>query len=325
MTNSPAQTTRLSSKSQEASLKVCRSSNDRISVLPDELIHQILSFLSTKEAAATSVLSKRWVSLWTLVPTLNLEDSDCCRNDEQAKMKFLNFVDRVLLQNKAGSVEKFRLNCYPVYDHSSINTRICSAIDRGFREVDISVPKLENEDFLKLPSGLFFMNKLKILKLQGQIMVDVPISVCLPSLRILHLIQVKYANAISVRSLISGCLNLKELCIEASISQENMVQFNISKPTLNSLFLTLKGNCHLQYRERIVDINTPSLNYINFSFSGQHRIVGTFPCLVEANIFIRDGPRIEQIRALNGVKCLKLHGNLQHLSNFVEENGNLQR
>ncbi|CAN0879839.1 Putative F-box/LRR-repeat protein At4g13960 [Linum grandiflorum] len=38
------------------------SSIDRLSNLPEEVIHHILSFLDTKSAVQTSVLSQRWRS-----------------------------------------------------------------------------------------------------------------------------------------------------------------------------------------------------------------------------------------------------------------------
>ncbi|XVF78318.1 hypothetical protein PTKIN_Ptkin14bG0122400 [Pterospermum kingtungense] len=246
MANSPAQTTKLTSKSQEASLRACISSNDRISSLPDALIHRILSLLSTKQAVATSILSKRWVSLWTFVHTLDLEDSHRCRFYEQDKMKFVHFVYIVLLLNRAGSVEKFlfRFNCDPVCDYLCVNTWICSAILRGFQEVDISVPEVLKKDLMKLPSGLFLMKALKILKLNGGVMVDVPSSVCLPNLKILHLLRVEYANVESIRCFISGCLSLEELHIDVRISPENMVNFSISSPTLNSFYLALPYKFH---------------------------------------------------------------------------------
>ncbi|KAJ1401914.1 Leucine-rich repeat domain superfamily [Sesbania bispinosa] len=46
---------------------------DRISKLPDEVLCHILSFLPSKEAIATSTLSTRWRSLWTMVPVLDFE------------------------------------------------------------------------------------------------------------------------------------------------------------------------------------------------------------------------------------------------------------
>ncbi|KAL7610629.1 hypothetical protein Lser_V15G12154 [Lactuca serriola] len=48
--------------------------SDRLSSLPDDLIHKIISFISIKDAIATSVLSSKWRSIWTSMPYLNFEN-----------------------------------------------------------------------------------------------------------------------------------------------------------------------------------------------------------------------------------------------------------
>ncbi|MCI10311.1 F-box/LRR-repeat protein [Trifolium medium] len=49
--------------------------DDRISSLPDPILYHIISFLPTKSAATTTILSKRWNPLWLCVPTLNFDDT----------------------------------------------------------------------------------------------------------------------------------------------------------------------------------------------------------------------------------------------------------
>lgn len=48
---------------------------DLIGILPDEVLCHILSFLTTQESALTSILSKKWLNLWILVPNIGIEDS----------------------------------------------------------------------------------------------------------------------------------------------------------------------------------------------------------------------------------------------------------
>lgn len=44
--------------------------------LPDEILVHILSFVTLKEAARTSVLSKRWMDVWMYVARLNFDGSE---------------------------------------------------------------------------------------------------------------------------------------------------------------------------------------------------------------------------------------------------------
>uniref|UniRef100_A0A0D9X021 F-box domain-containing protein n=1 Tax=Leersia perrieri TaxID=77586 RepID=A0A0D9X021_9ORYZ len=47
---------------------------DLISSLPNELLHRVLTFLTTPETIRTSVLSRRWIDVWTRVPRLVVLD-----------------------------------------------------------------------------------------------------------------------------------------------------------------------------------------------------------------------------------------------------------
>ncbi|KAL8525947.1 hypothetical protein ACS0TY_015243 [Phlomoides rotata] len=62
---------------------------DRFGELPDSLLIHTLSFLTVKEAAITSVLSKRWEFLWAQLPSLEF------RADSGAIEKVRNFVSWV--------------------------------------------------------------------------------------------------------------------------------------------------------------------------------------------------------------------------------------
>ena len=46
---------------------------DRLSDLPDDLIHHIMYFLPAKDGASTCVLGRRWRSLWPSYGTVNLD------------------------------------------------------------------------------------------------------------------------------------------------------------------------------------------------------------------------------------------------------------
>ena len=71
---------------------------NKISDLPDVIIGRILFFLPTKEAISTSVLSKRWIYLWTFITKLEFEHTDKFSQKIRIwETLFYNFVDKVLL------------------------------------------------------------------------------------------------------------------------------------------------------------------------------------------------------------------------------------
>ncbi|XP_010667568.2 uncharacterized protein LOC104884588 isoform X1 [Beta vulgaris subsp. vulgaris] len=83
---------------------------DRISKLPEEIIHHILSFLLIKDAIQTSVLSKTWkyvCSSYKIVQSLHFDETlfalelplsaQSAGQDQEIKDRFMNFVNNRLL------------------------------------------------------------------------------------------------------------------------------------------------------------------------------------------------------------------------------------
>ncbi|KAL6620087.1 hypothetical protein ACP70R_035226 [Stipagrostis hirtigluma subsp. patula] len=84
--------------------------DDRLSALGDDLLRRILYFVPTKEAASTSVLSRRWGSLWRSCGAVNLAvriHEDTCDDldhdfiREQAEEAFFSRRDAFVLAAKA--------------------------------------------------------------------------------------------------------------------------------------------------------------------------------------------------------------------------------
>ncbi|KAL8104494.1 hypothetical protein AgCh_028639 [Apium graveolens] len=88
--------------------------DDRISKLPDDLIHRIMSFLDIQQAGQTSVLSKRWKPVWTTLPYLRFNG---CLNHKK-HTNYCKFLDEVFYGRKHRSgiitlelwARKFRLD-----------------------------------------------------------------------------------------------------------------------------------------------------------------------------------------------------------------------
>ncbi|CAN1151963.1 F-box/FBD/LRR-repeat protein At1g16930 [Linum perenne] len=76
---------------EEDAAKDSATTTDRLTNLPEPIIHHILSSLDTKSSVQTSVLSRPWRSLWRNVHVLNLN-----RSSFPDSSSFYNFVENVL-------------------------------------------------------------------------------------------------------------------------------------------------------------------------------------------------------------------------------------
>ncbi|KAJ4870106.1 F-box/FBD/LRR-repeat protein [Raphanus sativus] len=122
---------------------------DIISALSDDLLLRILSLVPTKDVVATSLLSKRWRSLWKSVPKLAYNDS---QHTGDYKI-FSQFVYRSLLSNKAPILDKLYLKLGADCPFIDIELWITIALSRPLRELEIDV--VSKERSLILPSSLY--------------------------------------------------------------------------------------------------------------------------------------------------------------------------
>nr|POE53726.1 fbd-associated f-box protein [Quercus suber] len=199
---------------------------DRISNLPDSLLCHILSFLTTKEAVVTSILSSRWTTLWTLVPKLDFDSNEfgeIFSSDEEEQspnhqdqwntnryhFTFAHIVSRVWAlrdrsRNNANPIKHFRLYWRSDSDPIHVDTWVRTAITPDLEELDllISHPKPFN-----FPSTLFnYAKSLLVLKLNGKIVLNPPSSSFgFPSLKTVHLVNVRFANGNTFSKLLSCC------------------------------------------------------------------------------------------------------------------------
>ncbi|KAF7815142.1 F-box/FBD/LRR-repeat protein [Senna tora] len=163
---------------------------DRISNLPESIIGYILSCLPIKDAVATSVLSKRWVYLWTYITTVCIDDwAFPYHNPKKGINNFENFVSSVLLGLNNSTIQNFSLNVARKLDPSLVNAWISAILKRRVTNFTISSPK--NVTIIS-SHYLFSCNSLVQLILNISCSVRVLASVHLPNLQNLELYGVKF-------------------------------------------------------------------------------------------------------------------------------------
>ncbi|KAK2376556.1 F-box/FBD/LRR-repeat protein [Trifolium repens] len=181
---------------------------DRISNLPDELLSHILSFLPTKLAFTTTVLSKRWTPLFKLLTSLHFDDEYV--PDKDSFLHFCRFVDTVTLSTKL--IKTFHLKCsyrhWWCNDSFDVNSWIETVKRHPLENLQIV-----SSFIIPFPSSIFIFPALVVLKLDMlKVVADISVqSVVLPSLKTLHLIFVHFKNKQNFYNLLYGCPVLENL------------------------------------------------------------------------------------------------------------------
>ncbi|XP_074270579.1 F-box/LRR-repeat protein At3g58900-like [Silene latifolia] len=245
---------------------------DRISTLPNELLGHILSFLPTKCAVITSVLSTRWRYLFTLTTCLSFEDEPCfgstkeCKEIEAArKISFKAFVDKVLELHKTLPINKFRLICRTSYDNSDYNRWVSTAVQKGVQDLHYQVSV---EKGYLLPNNLVMCETLVRLELRvNGCEIKLRLPTLLPKLKILHLENVDFFDYDSIKRLFSGCKLLEEFNLNSS-KCDTEGHAIISSSLLK--ILTIDNCC---FEKGLFEFDAPNLAHLSYSCSTGVKII----------------------------------------------------
>jgi hypothetical protein len=188
---------------------------DIISTLPDEILCHILSFLQTKEAGATTILSKRWKHLWRSVTTLHIDYTgvDQTLNSHSALINFVNSV--LFFRHPASPIKTFHLEVR--YDDDgdflesldkNINQWLNFVVSRG---VEYLFLKVLLGYFPKFPITIFTCKTLVVLKLSSFKVEKGFDDILLPSLKTLHLKSIVFPKLRDFTLFLSSCPILENL------------------------------------------------------------------------------------------------------------------
>ncbi|CAI9109050.1 OLC1v1008787C1 [Oldenlandia corymbosa var. corymbosa] len=190
-----------------------KTPEDQISLLPDEILARILSFLALKEAGRTSVLSKRWEHAWTYVSELNFDALNTIREMaargegyrrglEIERSKFVNWVNKVLDSHQTLELISFRI--YIDMNDSfreDLDKWLHYALDRRVQRLEVNLTRHGSDGFsddYALSSEFFVAH-----------------ASCWSSLKVLILKSVKISGA-NVEYLLHNCTSLETLVVHGS-------------------------------------------------------------------------------------------------------------
>ncbi|KAF9590678.1 hypothetical protein IFM89_036170 [Coptis chinensis] len=258
---------------------------DRLSFLPESILHHILSFLPTKCAVGTSILATRWRYHWTSVPILDFSD-DLLRSttrsykDPLLKDKFTSFVYRVLLLHDS-DIHRFCLTCSHTYHASHFNAWVSAVLKRKVKELVIKMPSGLHS--IGLHNYLFRCGSLAILHIKG-VREKLPALISFSSLKVLHLYLTRFYWDGSVEQVTFNLPVLEEFRMENSVLWN--VNIIVFAPLLMSLYIYEKEydfrDCF--WNMKICAENLISLTMISRCLRAYY--INCLPTLVDASKYL---------------------------------------
>ncbi|KAI3898490.1 hypothetical protein MKX03_019209 [Papaver bracteatum] len=302
---------------------VRRDGVDQISTLPDDVLVRILSLVPTEQAVSTSLLSKRWKFLWTLIPVLDFDYArfsqifNAPSLDDQ-KRRFLEFVEHVFFHHELEPLEKLRLafDITEFDDYVSKASRLvrfamrsnCLTIDLDFSSQNSLTIFPEYDKMHTLPPCFFPHRSVSQLNLTSCKLIP-SLYRSFTSVKVAKLTSVELQKD-SVYDLVSRCPCLEELHLINFKIPSSVLELNAPESNLKCLVLK---SCFLFSFEH-ASINIPTLLQLKFEgiFTSGYLSIHNSENLIEAAIKIHYGPDDEYemlcklLKDLQNVKALTI-------------------
>ncbi|OMO72625.1 hypothetical protein CCACVL1_17700 [Corchorus capsularis] len=253
---------------------------DRIGELADDILIIILSFMKTKEATATCVLSRRWRYLWASLPRLDFSCNAYLREIpyseqhreetfEKESLIFIHWVNSVVKMHQAQTLEEFRIDFPFDKEHFNhvVDSWIAFALSKRVQRLVLDFSPTFG--FMRCPSIYTFPD---VPSPVTSSLSDIP--PYLLSLVTSTLSDVSLAGLTSLKTLYLNCVNIKQEVVDHIISYCPMLEefslfdsafvgvgyFKLAGTALKLKHLTLIGCRGLRYIE-ICDTNIVSFKY----------------------------------------------------------------
>ncbi|KAL6658545.1 hypothetical protein ACP70R_004131 [Stipagrostis hirtigluma subsp. patula] len=133
------------------------SAADRISGLPEDVLHHVLSLLPAHDAVRTCALARRWRHLWRSAPGLRVTGVKGWRSAD----RFVEFVDRLLRHRSGGAplescdmdldASDFDFDYFLLSDNGHVSRWIWNAVHLRVRELRLALMDLETFCLPDLP------------------------------------------------------------------------------------------------------------------------------------------------------------------------------
>ncbi|CAN6847416.1 unnamed protein product [Brassica oleracea] len=249
---------------------------------------------NTKEVVGTSLVSKRWRSLWKLVPRLDASSSD--------------LINNFLTLSKAPVLETLHLRLDENSYEPEENERWVSiAAARQVRDLELRRYGFRRTSMLPCPRSLFTCKGPVVLCLQQVSICDIPSTVFLQTLKTLSLVCVRFVSGDGlVHRLLSACPILETLTV-CRWSEDGVTTFAIAIPSLQNLYIMQRPDSDgLEYDCEYV-VNAPALKTLKvLDKFGHFRSLVKMPKLVKAEIKIRQEDSEKLMGCLTSAKHLSL-------------------